>query len=759
MIKIPKLIVAVLCLVFCLAMPVQAAGYTTFHVENGTGKEGEIVTVPVQFNSGQEVGGFQLEIYYDREMMEFQGLKKGNLIIENDEGVFDYNHILESSKIIVVYAVADTVKDEGVIVDLEFKLKKDCENQLPIGMKVEQLVDSTEMSNPIQGEISGVDEDFQAEVESGNIGVSAEASDNAAETSQSESDGENPDEEKTDVHLSENDGDEERTERSEKESDDAAGKGAVVFGGILILAVAGGIIGVLLKKRKNTALLLSAAIILTTGIIPAEQAHAEESGYVSMSELGANYPEAMKLPEEYLIEETVPEQPVPFSDYKLEFETQGELFMQIEQLVKDAVLSGQTSVSLEEYHINKNEYPLATLAFFSPYLGTDDMTLRVYYSANSEEYRRIEINNSMTIAETREYFQRVDRIISKIMSVAADDMTTQEKALAVHDYFCYRYEYDMRLYDGTLPDSSYSSAGLFTAGTGVCNAYSYGYLYIMTKLGIECYVTVSDAMNHAWNLVNIDGAFYHIDCTWDDPVRNRLGSMRHKYFLVSDSKMVNELEHSGWETSIVCESTEYDSAYWTEITTQIIQEDQDLYYIKDKYIYRRNGDVETVIIPLTGRWPVWGDGSLYWQGIYSGLFYKDGYLYYNTKDKINKVNLSTEEIEVVYEPDLSEGYIYGIRDQERVIEYQITKHPSEEGAVYTTAFNAGEEIPDYIRGDADGNGVADIADLRVVLRFICGKESLTELQSLAADVTDDQAVNIDDLRKLLQFVCGKVVEL
>ena len=79
-------------------------------------------------------------------------------------GIFDYNHIEESSEIIVVYVVPDTVKNEGSIVDLKFKLKKDCTEKLPIGMKPDEVVDNTESSNPITGEVSGVDKEFQEKV-------------------------------------------------------------------------------------------------------------------------------------------------------------------------------------------------------------------------------------------------------------------------------------------------------------------------------------------------------------------------------------------------------------------------------------------------------------------------------------------------------------------------------------------------------------------------------------------------------------------
>ena len=156
--RIKKLLLIGLCTAFLFGMTVQAAGNTEFHVENQTGKAGDVVTVPVQFNTGQEVGGFQISIFYDSETMEFESLEKGDLIIENAGGIFDYKEI------IVVYVVADTVKDEGVIVNLQFKLKKDCGEQLPIAVGVDQLVDNSEESAAITGEVSGVDEAFQAQV-------------------------------------------------------------------------------------------------------------------------------------------------------------------------------------------------------------------------------------------------------------------------------------------------------------------------------------------------------------------------------------------------------------------------------------------------------------------------------------------------------------------------------------------------------------------------------------------------------------------
>ena len=64
-----------------------------------------------------------------------------------------------------------------------------------------------------------------------------------------------------------------------------------------------------------------------------------------------------------------------------------------------------------------------------------------------------------------------------------------------------------------------------------------------------------------------------------------------------------------------------------------------------------------------------------------------------------------------------------------------------------------------LKGDVDGSGKVDIADLRLVLRAVCGKVELTDAQTSAADVETDGKVDIQDLRKILRFVCGKIETL
>lgn len=64
--------------------------------------------------------------------------------------------------------------------------------------------------------------------------------------------------------------------------------------------------------------------------------------------------------------------------------------------------------------------------------------------------------------------------------------------------------------------------------------------------------------------------------------------------------------------------------------------------------------------------------------------------------------------------------------------------------------------PEYELGDVDGDGNIGISDLRLVLRSVCEKVTLTALQELSADVIKDGKVDLKDLRMILRYVCHKI---
>lgn len=388
---------------------------------------------------------------------------------------------------------------------------------------------------------------------------------------------------------------------------------------------------------------------------------------------------ALEIREPVLSDEEAPE----IQAYSISEEyTESELFFELEQKVKDALLAGDTLIDITGMYIDKAQFNVQNLIYFSPYFS-NGINLTCYYYSNGM-YAEIVITNSMTIEETKAYFSAVDNKVNEILSLIPRGASQEQQALIVHDYLVYEYEYDYdNLLAGTLPQDSYRSGGLLMKETGVCQAYSYAYKYLMNRLGFECYVTNSSAINHAWNIINIDNSYYHVDCTWDDPVRDRLGLVGHGYFLVSDEAVQNargsgSSTHSGWDlTNLVCDNQKYDNAYWENVNTQIIINGNYAYYLNGYEITKRDLSTQTVTTLKTiGRWYVWGSASSYWTTAFSGLFMYQNELYYNTSAEIRKISPDGQNDSLVYTPDTTNGYVYGSRKHGTELQYVIKQSPN-----------------------------------------------------------------------------------
>ena len=100
-------------------------------------------------------------------------------------------------------------------------------------------------------------------------------------------------------------------------------------------------------------------------------------------------------------------------------------------------------------------------------------------------------------------------------------------------------------YDGT--HTNYHADGVLLKGYGVCESYAEAFALLLEEAGIENRVLSSHAMNHAWNLLRIDGQWYHCDTTGsdvsngpDDPVIS-LDDLFQSFNLYSDEEMKKSL--------------------------------------------------------------------------------------------------------------------------------------------------------------------------------------------------------------------------
>lgn len=128
--------------------------------------------------------------------------------------------------------------------------------------------------------------------------------------------------------------------------------------------------------------------------------------------------------------------------------------------------------------------------------------------------------------------ERAEDILDLII---AEGMKDVDKIKAVHDYIVLNTEYAYDEYlNQTLKDEHFSEEGVLWEGKAVCQGYAYTFQLCMELLGIDSIIVEGEDLiskvNHAWNMVAIDGEWYHVDTTWDDPVPDRKDMIDYKYF-------------------------------------------------------------------------------------------------------------------------------------------------------------------------------------------------------------------------------------
>lgn len=129
----------------------------------------------------------------------------------------------------------------------------------------------------------------------------------------------------------------------------------------------------------------------------------------------------------------------------------------------------------------------------------------------------------------------------------AMNLREEEKLKYIHDFICQNIKYDK-----LKKQYSHEIIGPLGQGVGVCEGISKTVKILCDKLGIWCAIAISDAnpekgvkYRHAWNVIRIDGKYYHMDATFD----NSLGKgeeIRYDYFMLSDKQIFRDHEPLIW---------------------------------------------------------------------------------------------------------------------------------------------------------------------------------------------------------------------
>jgi transglutaminase/protease-like cytokinesis protein 3 len=162
-------------------------------------------------------------------------------------------------------------------------------------------------------------------------------------------------------------------------------------------------------------------------------------------------------------------------------------------------------------------------------------TYNVYISAaDNSTYFSDDFSSSTQVEQAMEAIETVkNNILNRLNG------TDYQNILYIHDYLVDNIEYDST-YEAT---GSYSIYGALVGKTCVCEGYAKAFKYLTNAAGFDCEIMQGTATNssgktesHAWNCIKINGAWYEVDPTWDDPIiiggTGKVGNdVKYKYFL------------------------------------------------------------------------------------------------------------------------------------------------------------------------------------------------------------------------------------
>ena len=152
---------------------------------------------------------------------------------------------------------------------------------------------------------------------------------------------------------------------------------------------------------------------------------------------------------------------------------------------------------------------------------------------------------------------RVEKLVRPAMK-----FSEVEKVQYVHDFICQNVYYDK-----LKKPYSHEIIGPLGQGVGVCAGIAKAVKILLDALGVWCIIAISEAnpekgikYRHAWNVIRINGKYYHLDATFDNTLGKR-EEIRYDYFNLCDKQLFRDHEPVIWK---VPACTDGDHFYYKE---------------------------------------------------------------------------------------------------------------------------------------------------------------------------------------------------
>lgn len=184
-----------------------------------------------------------------------------------------------------------------------------------------------------------------------------------------------------------------------------------------------------------------------------------------------------------------------------------------------------TDLILDLYYELERDDPMDAISLNSfQYGGSPTSMLKFNYHIDVEQLKQMK-------EETR------DLLEDAVDDIDVTGMSQYEIVCAVNNYLC-----DLITYPPNEPYAAetHTPYNAFKTGSAVCDGYAKAAKLMLNEYGVECDFIIGTCTNgggHAWNMVKLDGEWYHMDVCWNDGASEWDAEGRTQYLLVTDEYM------------------------------------------------------------------------------------------------------------------------------------------------------------------------------------------------------------------------------
>lgn len=148
------------------------------------------------------------------------------------------------------------------------------------------------------------------------------------------------------------------------------------------------------------------------------------------------------------------------------------------------------------------------------------------YMTMANEVYSLTVDYSRTKSQAEKIQPLFDAAAQKVIDKALAQDNLFDRVLVIHNAIT-----EMTTYNAKAPSYKSEADGPLVYGEALCEGYAKAFMYLCQSVGIQCFCVAGYAgEDHMWNMLQLDGEWYHMDATWDD-------SGTYEYFCVPDSQM------------------------------------------------------------------------------------------------------------------------------------------------------------------------------------------------------------------------------